>query len=464
MPPYITPGVYVEENSPFQPSVEEVPTAVPAFIGYTKTARNKEENDLRLVPTRILSMMEYEKYFGTTDNVSFTINLVEESSKNEISILQPMAVPALTYNMYYSMKMFFANGGGPCYIVSVGSMHNEISKGNDAAGLLGGLKVLEREDEPALILLPDATSLGSEKDFFEVMNAALKQCSRLKDRFTISDIYNQDTDGFRNAISSDRDDVKFGAAYHPWLETSLNFAFDDSSVTIGTHDNASTDLSGKQLGATEIKEQNTALYNTIKEELLKVRVTLPPGPAIAGVYARVDASRGVWKAPANEGLFNVIKPTIEITSIEQEDLNVDATAGKSINAIRAFTGKGTLVWGARTLAGNDNEWRYVPVRRFFNMVEESVRKSTCWAVFEPNDANTWIKVKSLIENYLTRKWRDGALAGSKPEHAFYVAVGLGTTMTDQDILDGRMIVEIGMAVVKPAEFVILRFSHKMQEA
>ena len=135
-----------------------------------------------------------------------------------------------------------------------------------------------------------------------------------------------------------------------------------------------------------------------------------------------------------------------------------------MNAIRSFAGKGTLVWGARTLAGNDNEWRYVSVRRFFNMVEESVKKSTYWAVFEPNDANTWIKVKSMIENYLIQKWRDGALAGAKPEQAFFVKVGLGQTMTAQDILEGRMNVEIGMAVVRPAEFIILKFSHKMQES
>jgi phage tail sheath protein FI len=151
-----------------------------------------------------------------------------------------------------------------------------------------------------------------------------------------------------------------------------------------------------------------------------------------------------------------------MTDADQEGLNVDPTAGKSINAIRDFTGKGTLVWGARTLAGNDNEWRYVPVRRFFNMVEESVKKSTYWAVFEPNDANTWVKVRGMIENYLTQKWREGALAGATPKEAFFVRCGLGTTMSAVDILEGRMNVEIGMAVVRPAEFIILKFSHKMQ--
>ncbi len=136
--------------------------------------------------------------------------------------------------------------------------------------------------------------------------------------------------------------------------------------------------------------------------------------------------------------------------------------GKSINAIRTFTGKGTLVWGARTLAGNDNEWRYISVRRFCNMVEESCKKSTAFIVFEPNDVNTWVRLQAMIENFLTVQWSNGALQGTKPEHAFYVAVGLNKTMTDQDIADEKMIVEIGMAVVRPAEFVILRFTHAMQ--
>ena len=126
------------------------------------------------------------------------------------------------------------------------------------------------------------------------------------------------------------------------------------------------------------------------------------------------------------------------------------------------SGRGTVVWGGRTLDGNSNEWRYINVRRFFNMVEESVQKSTIWAVFEPNTKNTWVMVKSMIENYLITKWQEGALAGAKPDDAFYVKVGLGTTMTADDILNGIMNVEIGMAVARPAEFIVLKFSHKMQ--
>jgi phage tail sheath protein FI len=206
------------------------------------------------------------------------------------------------------------------------------------------------------------------------------------------------------------------------------------------------------------------VIKNIAESLQSKFFILPPCGAIAGVYASVDGSRGVFKAPANVSLNAVVGPTAQITISENDDLNVDVTAGKSINAIRAFAGKGTLVWGSRTLAGNDNEWRYVPVRRFFIFAEESIKKATEPFVFEPNDANTWAKVKSMISNFLTLQWRDGALQGAKPDQAFYVKIGLGETMTAQDILEGRMIVEIGMAVVRPAEFIILRFAHKLPEA
>ncbi|MGC8774156.1 MAG: phage tail sheath family protein [Chlorobaculum sp.] len=205
-------------------------------------------------------------------------------------------------------------------------------------------------------------------------------------------------------------------------------------------------------------------YKSLVSKAIESLNQLPPSGAIAGVYAAVDSDRGVWKAPANVSLNSVISPVAKISQEQQADYNVDANAGKSINIIRSFTGKGVLVWGARTLAGNDNEWRYVNVRRFFNFVEESVKKATEQFVFEPNDANTWVRIQAMIENFLTVLWRQGALQGIKPEHAFYVSLGLGKTMTALDILEGRMIIEIGMAAVRPAEFIILRFSHKMAES
>jgi len=208
--------------------------------------------------------------------------------------------------------------------------------------------------------------------------------------------------------------------------------------------------------------QNYPVLNNIVTSIEKELSKIPPSGAVAGVYASIDNNRGVWKAPANISINAINSPVSQINDATQEDLNVDVNEGKSINAIRTFTGKGTLVWGARTLAGNDNEWRYISVRRFCNMVEESCKKSTAFIVFEPNDVNTWVRLQAMIENFLTVQWSNGALQGTKPEHAFYVAVGLNKTMTDQDIADEKMIVEIGMAVVRPAEFVILRFTHAMQ--
>jgi hypothetical protein len=210
--------------------------------------------------------------------------------------------------------------------------------------------------------------------------------------------------------------------------------------------------------------ESFALYKAIMKGLEDAATDMPPSGAVAGVYAATDRDRGVWKAPANVSLSSVVSPNTTFTASQLDALNIDVNAGKSINAIRTFTGKGTLIWGARTLAGNDNEWRYVPVRRFYNMVEESIKKSTYWAVFEPNNANTWVKVKGMIDNYLTNKWKDGALVGAKPDDAFFVKIGLGTTMSAQDILEGRMNVEIGMAVVRPAEFIILKFSHLLQKS
>ncbi|HEV3412113.1 MAG TPA: phage tail sheath C-terminal domain-containing protein [Puia sp.] len=216
---------------------------------------------------------------------------------------------------------------------------------------------------------------------------------------------------------------------------------------------------------TALETQLTAtspIYANIKNAIAAKGILVPPSGAMAGVYTAVDSTRGVWKAPANVSLSFVISPAVPIDDADQEDLNVDTNAGKSVNAIRAFTGKGTLVWGARTLTGNDNNFRYISVRRFYIMVESSVKAAAFQFVFEPNDIHTWLKAKAMIENYLFELWQQGALAGVKPEQAFYVKVGLGQTMTSQDILEGRMIIEIGMAVVRPAEFIILRFTQMQQ--
>ena len=250
--------------------------------------------------------------------------------------------------------------------------------------------------------------------------------------------------------------LSFGAAYYPNLVSSYNYTYHESQVAIICSTN--TSLNGS---LEELQQKDPIVYNAAKQSISELKVLLPATPAVAGIYARVDNTRGVWKAPANVHVNDTVQPEVLIDNKTQDGLNVHAT-GKSINAIRLFTAKGVLVWGARTLAGNDNEWKYIPVRRFFMMVEESIKSSTFFVVFEPNEAKTWIQVKSMITNFLIQQWKRGALAGAKPEDAFYVKVGLNETMTALDILEGRLIIEVGMAMIRPAEFIILRFSHSLR--
>lgn len=494
---YKTPGVYVEEIPLLPPSVAEVETAIPAFIGYTEFA--KKDGLAIDGPFKINSLKEYEDYFGkapgvnelvklkvTKENKIEVVHLNVDDTKPEKGVKVPLSI------LYYAVQMFYINGGGPCYIVSVGEAKGEAPK---KADLENGIAKIRNFDEPTLLVAPEAVFL-SPADYKSFYEGAVTQAFQLKDRFVIIDtIYNPkpdlntDQETFRNgkekdengneistAITLDKTLFRYSAAYYPWIKTSIGLwvdtedqtkpkdfdkvVFTDDSETLKP-DGTVQHLNGQKAGAIQSSFNN--LYQQCKAEFERnMRAVLPPSSTIAGVYAYVDNTRGVWKAPANVVLKSVLAPTVQISLEEQRDLNVDPTGGKSINAIRSISGLGIAVWGARTMDGNDKEWRYVNVRRFFNMVEESVQKSTLWAVFEPNTKNTWVKVKGMIESYLMTKWIEGALAGSKPEEAFFVKVGLPETMTADDILEGRMIVKIGMAVSRPAEFIILQFTHKQQ--
>jgi phage tail sheath protein FI len=480
---YKTPDVYVEEISVFPPSVAEVETAIPAFIGYTQKAARNATGDLQLRPTKIYSLKEYEQLFGFAQNDAIAITVTGSATAGfgvgalTVGGAVPTDSHLPSYLMYYSARMYFENGGGQCYIVSVGTYQAspvfdlrggaDTGPGETAFGLQDGLEAVALQDEPTMIVIPEAVKLTTA-DYTALVQAVLAQCNTLGDRFGIFDLYhgadNLDvtpTGATETLMVTDRgffgkNYLKYGAVYYPFLRTTLNYQVDDGETTVAVTHPAGSGTLGS------LRTTDTAVYNYVKAALKDHFVILPPSGAVAGVYAATDTNRGVWKAPANVSLADVIEPVVRLNNARQENLNVDATTGASINAIRAFAGKGTLVWGARTLAGNDNEWRYVSVRRFFSMVEESVKKSTYWAVFEPNDANLWVKVRGMIENYLTQKWREGALAGATVKDAYFVRCGIGTTMTAIDILEGRMIVEIGMAAVRPAEFIILKFSHKLQ--
>jgi Bacteriophage tail sheath protein len=464
MAEYKTPGVYIEEIPKLPPSIASVETAIPAFIGYTQKARLKEDGDLKLKPQRIVSMLEYEQYFGFPQAESSLTVAIDASNPNKVDVQAKVTAPS-KFLMYYSLQMFFINGGGPCYIVSTGGYSDA---GVELDALSKGLAEVEKVDEVTLLLFPDSINLPSATNYTSLHNLALTQCFELQDRFTVMDIWEDadvatvDIDVFRNNISNELNKLKYGAVYYPKIVTQLTYYYKKDN---GVDDNdAVVKVTGVADVTTleELKSKNNAFYFSVKTAINQLGVTLPASSAVVGKYAVTDNSRGVWKAPANVSIDFATKPEKIITNKTQQDLNVDTKAGKSINVIRSFTGiSPALIWGARTLAGNDNEWRYIPVRRFFNMVEESTKNATQQFVFEPNDRNTWVRVKSMIENYLTQQWKAGALMGASTKEAFFVHVGLGETMTELDIWEGRLIVEIGMAVVRPAEFIILRFMHKM---
>jgi len=493
-----TPGVYIDEKSTLPPSVAAVETAIPAFVGYTKKRPDGTIN----APKLITSFLEFEGFFGGPpspgaggDQIAVEVTIRDTFVDNFTDPADPATYIDSTFvsrevepsnkaitpshNMYFAVRHYFDNGGGKCYIVSVGD-YGAVGDGE----LVAGIDALRQEDEPTLIVVPETAVGGlSAAGYDNVYQAALNQCHDLKDRFTIIDVKQAQFNPTSSQALADINEFQgntnlgdyglYGAAYYPYLESTIDFVFEENEmndITIvyekklanGSDSNQGNTATspGANLGEISSDQLKKQIINAIKN----MSIVLPPSSAIAGIYSRVDNSRGVWKAPANVSVGSIVGPLAKINNTIQDVMNIHPAGGKSINAIRHISGRGTLVWGARTLAGNDNEWRYVSVRRFFNFVEESVKKSTAQFVFEPNDANTWIKIRAMIENFLTLQWSQGALQGAKPEDAFFVRVGLGQTMTADDILNGRLIVEIGMAVVRPAEFIVLRFMHKLPEA
>ncbi|MEL6656292.1 MAG: phage tail sheath C-terminal domain-containing protein [Bacteroidota bacterium] len=453
-----TPGVFNQQFQPRVPSVAQVETAIPAFIGYTEKAQDQQVADLLQSPKRINTISEYEQFFGGADpekGITVKVNTKTSPGAVEAEITAPS-----NHLMYYALRAFFANGGGACYIVSVGdySAAGDINK----AALLQGLEAAGEVDEISLIVFPEGTKITPAADYYALVDASLEHCSLRGDRFTICDIYMHqdaavdDVQQFRAGTLDTVETLQFGACYYPNLEMLIDHSYQPADVQVTRN--------GKTTTLDKVERRDPKLYDQIKRAITQIPLILPPSPSIAGIYASIDRDRGVWKAPANVGISAVMRPTVSISDQQQDSLNVDLITGKSINAIRLFEGRGILVWGARTLAGNDNEWRYVPIRRFLMMVEESITQSTLAVVFEPNDANTWVQVRAMVENFLMSLWRQGALMGNKPEQSYFVKVGLGETMTAKDILENRMIIEIGMAVVRPAEFIVFRITQQMAQA
>jgi phage tail sheath protein FI len=490
-----TPGVYITEKDAFHNSVVGVATAVPAFVGYTQKADHNGKL-LTYVPWRISSLAEYEAYFGKAPGYRFTI--ADAGSTDADMVIAGKGyrlIPNQDTNflLYHSIKLFFLNGGGPCYIVSAGSY--EQGTVELQSNLIKGIDTLRKEQEPTMLVVPDAMLLR-ETGCAEVQKHMLDHCMVMKNRIAILDVY----DGSKARTRDDKDVITrlrntittpnaYAAAYYPWVNTSIVKQQETGYQHISNTDKLKEILNteaglvaddkrkqsiqaelGKLDNATNDPAQlNKALlaispaFKTLTDAICTKLNLLPPAAAMAGIYTLVDNRRGVWKAPANVSLNAVISPAVTISHYDQDDLNVPPD-GKSINAIRSFVGEGVLVWGARTLDGNSADWRYINVRRTAIYLEESIRLAAKAYVFEPNVANTWVAVRSMISNFLTQAWKQGALAGSTPEEAFSVQIGLGATMTAEDILEGIMRITVQVAISRPAEFIEITLQQQMQQS
>ena len=426
-----TPGVYVVEKNAFPNSVVEVATAVPAFIGYTEKAE-KETKSLLNKPFRISSFAEYMQYFGGSPKYKFELQLAGSNTIPDLTVKKTSYTINRTdteFRLFDAIRLFYQNGGDACYIVSVGNYTNGIEKGlldgTDKSKAAGGLMSLEKEQEPTMVLVPDALSLSSVNCRLLYQNV-ISHCEKMMNRIAIFDVYNGDKDrkdpsekidiieAFRAGIGTNG--LKYAVANYPWVETTIvqeaevSFTnLTDGSLSIlqnlliveqglstanpptsGTKARKIFDLLNSlpnyKTGTSTVDDMNKSLtllseaYRDLIKEIRKRLNVLPVASAMAGVYTMVDATRGVWKAPANVTLNAVIRPTVTITHDEQEDLNNSLT-GKSINAIRSFIGLGVLVWGARTLDGNSLDWKYINVRRTMIMLEQSVKAAAKAYVF-----------------------------------------------------------------------------------
>ena len=426
--PMNAPDIHIQEQSGLLAPELSGADTVAAFIGYT-------EKGQLLTPTRIWSLWEYEKLFGQAELTRFDV--VVDTSSGEAASYTLTSPPGLAYYMYHSVQLYFANGGGECQVVSVGSYGDTI----EVAQLLAGLNKLETV-EVDLLLATDAAQLSAQQ-YYRFCTAMLTQCNVAKDRFAVIDLQDTDTaSGFRNGIGDSY--LDYGAAYTPYLISTLPFRYDDSFVNIAIDGDARMNLAHLSAGS--------HIYH-IRKLLDKQTVTLPPSSAVAGIYAQVDHQRGVWKSPANMPLKAVVRPKIKYSAEEQASLNVDAATGKSINVVRTFENKGTLLWGARTLDGNNDDWRYIATRRLFIKIERDLKQIASTAITQANNSRTRAKVKTAIESYLDQLWQNGALSGTRATDAYFVQVGQDETMTEQDLS-----IEVGVAVFRPAEFITVTFT------
>jgi phage tail sheath protein FI len=403
-----TSGINIARKNTFPNSMMEVATAIPAFVGYTEKAIDGNVS-LKNVPYRITSLKEFQTYFGGLSNDS------EESVEGIESNVR--------YTLYYHMLLFYANGGNICYIVSVGDYSEKLSANLFIAGIDALLKV----SEPAILVIPEAVNLNSD-DCYKVQRAMLKHCGNdTKRRVAILDVYDGDKCCKGKKEVSDiiqrfwagigNDYLSYGAAYYPW-------------------------------GKVGITERKT--------------ICLPMSAAIAGVYVMTDNSHGVWKAPVNKKIVDVMGSTVCLSCDDWGDIRLPLN-GKCINTVCTHGGEDTLVWGACTLDGNSPRFRYINVRRTIIMLEESIKNVAKTYELDPNHISTWKNLRSTICHFLRAIWKKGGLSGCTPEEAYNVYIGVGETMVPEDIRKGVMNIKVKVAITRPEEFIEIDVQQRMQQ-
>ena len=391
---YTIPGVYVEEISSGSRPIAAVGTSTAAFLGYISGFAPSQEAIPINNPTEFRTKIVQQSDFRTRDD----------------GTLPPGTTPAI-FNAVFG---YFINGGQRCYVVGL-DQNNTLTGG--AAGR-AGLDLLEVVDDVAMVAAPGLTDPGS-------YDALLTHCEKMKDRIAVLDAPADvkdvnsltvaatvapkgkaaDGGGAPPGLRPRQSANGFGAVYYPWILT--------------------------------------------RDVITNATVDTPPSGHMMGVYARVNGTRGVFKAPANEPVMGAIGLTTPVAPQDQGVLN---PAG--VNCIRSMT-EGIMVWGARTVAPEASEWRYVPVRRLFSMIEKSIERGTRWVVFEPNDETLWKAIRRDSSAFLTLLWRQGALRGATADQAFFVKCDAETN--PPEVIDaGQVVIVIGIAPVKPAEFVIFR--------
>lgn len=393
MPVYLAPGVYVEEV-PGTPPIAGVGTSTAAFIGEVDTTAPFQ------MPLKAGSATD--RFTVAALNTAVLVTNFDQFKNNFGSFQAGNQVLA------HAVFGFFLNGGNRCYVIRVADLDN-------AGEVTNALLQLAKIDEIAIVAAPGALTA-------DVQLAVIEHCEGLQDRFAIIDGQVTTTIDVPSIQGTVRDS-NYAALYFPRVQIT------DQTLVVEA--------------GQPIEEWKTAAG---------ARLFLPPSAHMAGIYARVDETRGVHKAPANEIVRGALALEYLVTHNEQEGLNPDG-----VNVIRGFDGN-LKVWGARTLGGGDNgEFKYINVRRLMNFMRESIDEGTQFVVFEPNNPALWQKIVRTVTAFLTNVWRDGALFGLTPEEAFFVKCDETTNPPEVREL-GQVVTEIGVAIVKPAEFVIFRIS------